>query len=149
MSDPEKTSLIKRTDSSSGQYGSTAAVKHDSISTDSNITPSTEESTNTSHNSSISTTTEDGCLPFPVDQMRSSLTFFQKIGFGLGHVYNDLCAGVWFSYTLLFMQGALKMPGAEAGALVMLGQVSDSHLFFRCVKYDLLRTYFIRRSVTH
>lgn len=58
--------------------------------------------------------------------MKSSLTFLRKIGFGLGHVYNDLCAGVWFSYTLLFMQGALRMPPPEAGALVMLGQIGDA-----------------------
>lgn len=62
----------------------------------------------------------------PLDQTKSTLSFLQKIGFGLGHVYNDLCAGVWFSYTLLFMQGALMIPGAEAGALVMVGQVGDA-----------------------
>lgn len=60
------------------------------------------------------------------NQMQSSLTFMQKCGYGLGHVYNDLCAGVWFSYTLLFMQSALKIPGPEAGALVMLGQIGDA-----------------------
>lgn len=59
-------------------------------------------------------------------QMESTLTFMQKWGYGLGHVYNDLCAGVWFSYTLLFMQSALKIPGQEAGALVMLGQIGDA-----------------------
>lgn len=59
-------------------------------------------------------------------ERRSTLRIVEKIGFGLGHVYNDLCAGVWFSYTLLFMQGALGMPAAEAGALVMLGQVGDA-----------------------
>uniref|UniRef100_A0A2M3ZBW6 Putative sugar transporter n=1 Tax=Anopheles braziliensis TaxID=58242 RepID=A0A2M3ZBW6_9DIPT len=57
---------------------------------------------------------------------RSTLRMCEKIGYGLGHVYNDLCAGVWFSYTLLFMQGALGMPAAEAGAMVMLGQVGDA-----------------------
>uniref|UniRef100_A0A1Q3FMD5 Putative na+/melibiose symporter n=2 Tax=Culex tarsalis TaxID=7177 RepID=A0A1Q3FMD5_CULTA len=57
---------------------------------------------------------------------RSTLKVMEKLGYGLGHVYNDLCAGVWFSYTLLFMQGALGMPAAEAGALVMLGQVGDA-----------------------
>ncbi|XP_055600854.1 major facilitator superfamily domain-containing protein 12-like [Uranotaenia lowii] len=59
-------------------------------------------------------------------EKRSTIKVFEKIGFGLGHVYNDLCAGVWFSYTLLFMQGALGMPATEAGALVMLGQVGDA-----------------------
>lgn len=60
------------------------------------------------------------------DQTMSTLPLLTKIGFGLGHIYNDLCAGVWFSYTLLFMQGALKMPGTEAGSLMMLGQVGDA-----------------------
>ncbi|XP_055389354.1 major facilitator superfamily domain-containing protein 12-like [Condylostylus longicornis] len=60
------------------------------------------------------------------DDQRSTLSFFQKVGFGLGHVYNDLCAGVWFSYTLLFMQAALLLPAVEAGALVMIGQVGDA-----------------------
>uniref|UniRef100_A0A182PVD0 Major facilitator superfamily (MFS) profile domain-containing protein n=1 Tax=Anopheles epiroticus TaxID=199890 RepID=A0A182PVD0_9DIPT len=59
-------------------------------------------------------------------EKRSTLTMCEKIGYGLGHVYNDLCAGIWFSYTLLFMQGALGMPAAEAGAMVMLGQVGDA-----------------------
>ncbi len=72
------------------------------------------------------TTAPDSNGSVPIDQMKSTLSFLQKIGFGLGHVYNDLCAGVWFSYTLLFMQGALQMPGAEAGALVMVGQVGDA-----------------------
>uniref|UniRef100_A0A2M4AFX5 Putative sugar transporter n=1 Tax=Anopheles triannulatus TaxID=58253 RepID=A0A2M4AFX5_9DIPT len=59
-------------------------------------------------------------------EKRSTLRLCEKIGYGLGHVYNDLCAGVWFSYTLLFMQGALGMPAAEAGAMVMVGQVGDA-----------------------
>lgn len=54
------------------------------------------------------------------------LKFTEKLGYGLGHVYNDLCAGVWFSYTLLFMQGALGMASAMAGSLVMVGQVGDA-----------------------
>lgn len=61
-----------------------------------------------------------------MDDSKTTLKIFEKIGFSLGHVYNDLCAGVWFSYTLLFMQGVLQMPGPRAGALVMLGQVGDA-----------------------
>lgn len=60
------------------------------------------------------------------DQMISTVPLLARIGFGLGHIFNDLCAGVWFSYTLLFMQGALLMPGTVAGALMMLGQVGDA-----------------------
>lgn len=62
----------------------------------------------------------------PMDDSKTTLKFFEKIGFSLGHIYNDLCAGVWFSYTLLFMQNVLQMPSYQAGALVMLGQVGDA-----------------------
>lgn len=59
-------------------------------------------------------------------EMRSTMPLMQKTGFGLGHVYNDLCAGVWFSYTLVFLKGVLQIPGTEAGALVWWGQVVDA-----------------------
>lgn len=59
-------------------------------------------------------------------EMRSTMPVIQKMGFGLGHVYNDLCAGVWFSYTLVFLKGVLQIPGFEAGALVWWGQVVDA-----------------------
>lgn len=60
------------------------------------------------------------------DQMVSTISVRAKIGFSLGHIYNDLCAGVWFSYLLLFMKGALGMAGTEAGGMMMLGQVGDA-----------------------
>lgn len=60
------------------------------------------------------------------DQMVSTISPWTKFGFGFGHVYNDLCASVWFSYLLLYLKGAMKIPGTEAGALMMLGQVGDA-----------------------
>lgn len=65
-------------------------------------------------------------LPQRTTELRSTLSLIQKLGFGLGHVYNDLCAGVWFSYTLVFLKGVLQMAGTEAGALVWWGQVVDA-----------------------
>lgn len=84
-----------------------------------------------STSSSSTSTTEHPADPNSIDLLpyadtSSTLSFLQKFGFGLGHVYNDLCAGIWFSYTLLFMQGALQIPAAEASALIMVGQVSDA-----------------------
>lgn len=61
-----------------------------------------------------------------VEEMRSTLPLIHKIGFGIGHVYNDLAAGVWFSYTLLFMHSVMSLPGTAAGSLVMWGQVVDA-----------------------
>ncbi|XP_059621679.1 major facilitator superfamily domain-containing protein 12-like [Phlebotomus argentipes] len=60
------------------------------------------------------------------NEMRPSLPLVHKIAFGIGHVYNDLAAAVWFSYTLLFMHSVMSLPGPAAGALVMWGQVMDA-----------------------
>jgi Na+/melibiose symporter-like transporter len=60
------------------------------------------------------------------EQPQTTLKFFEKIGYALGHIFNDLVAGVWYSYTLIFLQGVQSMPGPQAGAMVMLGQVADA-----------------------
>lgn len=70
----------------------------------------------------LSTTTNQSLS----DQMVSTITPWTKFGYGLGHVYNDLCASVWFSYLLLFLKGALKIQGIYAGGLMMLGQIGDA-----------------------
>lgn len=58
-------------------------------------------------------------------ESRSTLSLLVKVGYGLGHVFNDLCATVWFSYTLLFLKDVLMMPG-EAGSYMTLGQIADA-----------------------
>ncbi|CAK1602094.1 unnamed protein product [Parnassius mnemosyne] len=50
----------------------------------------------------------------------------QKFIYGLGHVYNDLCAAMWFSYMMLYFQAVLQMRAAVAGAMLLLGQVVDA-----------------------
>lgn len=50
------------------------------------------------------------------------LTVAQKAAYGVGHVLNDICAALWFSYTLLFMQLVLKIPATTSGALLLVGQ---------------------------
>lgn len=84
--------------------------------------PAADVSSNLNSSSSDSNTTTSTVA---LGDMRS-LNIIEKVGYGLGHIYNDLCAGVWFSYTLLFLQGALRIPAKEAGILVMLGQVGDA-----------------------
>lgn len=54
------------------------------------------------------------------------LTGMSRAAFGVGHVLNDVCASMWFSYTLLFLHAVIGMPGAQAGAILMLGQVVDA-----------------------
>ncbi|XP_045459198.1 major facilitator superfamily domain-containing protein 12-like [Melitaea cinxia] len=50
----------------------------------------------------------------------------QKLLYGLGHMYNDLCAAMWFSYMMLFFQAVLEMRAVVAGAMLLLGQVVDA-----------------------
>lgn len=58
-------------------------------------------------------------------ESESTLNIIAKVGYGFGHVFNDLCATVWFSYMLLFLKYVLVMP-LEAGSYMMLGQVTDA-----------------------
>lgn len=73
----------------------------------------------------------------------STLTSFMKIGYGFGNVFNDLCATVWFSYTLLFLKDVLKMP-SEAGSFMMLGQLTDA--FFSAIVGCLTDLYSTKRN---
>lgn len=50
----------------------------------------------------------------------------QKLLYGLGHMYNDLCAAMWFSYMMLFFQAVLEMRAVVSGAMMLLGQVVDA-----------------------
>jgi len=54
------------------------------------------------------------------------LDLMSRAAYGVGHVLNDVCASMWFSYTLLFLHAVIGMPGAQAGAILMLGQVVDA-----------------------
>lgn len=31
-----------------------------------------------------------------MNENKTTLNFLQKVGYSLGHVFNDLCAGIWF-----------------------------------------------------
>ena len=57
-------------------------------------------------------------------EKRTKLSLKTKLFFSVGHIYNDLCASIWFSYTLLFFK--LHLECNYAGALLLLGQVADA-----------------------
>ncbi|KAJ9595269.1 hypothetical protein L9F63_027346, partial [Diploptera punctata] len=48
-----------------------------------------------------------------------------KAAYGLGHVFNDISAAMWFSYTLLFLQTVIGMEPALSGAMLLIGQLAD------------------------
>lgn len=44
-----------------------------------------------------------------------------KLAYALGHVFNDLAAAMWFSYTLIYLQRVALLKSVIAGALLLLG----------------------------
>ncbi|XP_071513115.1 major facilitator superfamily domain-containing protein 12-like [Panulirus ornatus] len=49
-----------------------------------------------------------------------------KFGYGVGHVFNDLCASMWFTYLLVYFQYVLQLDRGLSGFLLMLGQIADA-----------------------
>ncbi len=39
----------------------------------------------------------------------------EVLSYGVGHFYNDLCACMWFTYLLLFLQKVVKLQSKFAG----------------------------------
>lgn len=48
-----------------------------------------------------------------------------KSGFALGHVMNDMCASMWFTYLLLYFHKVLEFDNLYAGIILMIGQLAD------------------------
>jgi len=57
--------------------------------------------------------------------MDQPLSLYIKFGYGLGHVLNDLCASMWFTYLLLFYHQVLEFNNTYAGIILLVGQVAD------------------------
>ena len=43
----------------------------------------------------------------------------------VGHVLNDLCAAMWFSYLLVYFHQVLQLDSTTAGYLLLIGQITD------------------------
>ena len=52
-------------------------------------------------------------------EMLTELNCQTRLFYSFGHIYNDLCASVWFSYTLLYFK--LNFDDSIAGMLLLLG----------------------------
>ncbi|VDQ12198.1 unnamed protein product [Trichobilharzia regenti] len=48
-----------------------------------------------------------------------------RLSYAIGHVLNDLCASVWFTYTLVFFKFGIGIPTSMAGLIILVGQVVD------------------------
>ncbi len=49
-----------------------------------------------------------------------------KLAYSVGHVLNDLCASMWFSYLLVFYHRVVLFSNAASGYLLLIGQVADA-----------------------
>lgn len=54
-----------------------------------------------------------------------TLSYPVWLAYGVGHVLNDLCSSIWFSYTLLFFEFVLQFDSSLAGAAIVIGQIAD------------------------
>ena len=53
------------------------------------------------------------------------ITTTTKLGYGLGHIFNDMAGTMWFSYFLLFFHNVLQLNNTKAGLIIMVGQIVD------------------------
>lgn len=49
----------------------------------------------------------------------------QKIGYALGHVLNDLCSSMWFTYLLLYFHKVIQFDNFYSGVVLFTGQIAD------------------------
>lgn len=79
------------------------------------------------------------------------LPILQKIAYGVGHIFNDLCANCWFSYLLIFMTKVMSLSNAHAGLVLLIGQVADG-IFTPFIGYGCDKTnfkYYGKRKLWH
>ncbi|KAF7989858.1 hypothetical protein HCN44_008532 [Aphidius gifuensis] len=62
------------------------------------------------------------CTPLIDDK----ISIRTKLAYSLGHVFNDLAAAMWFSYTLIYLQRITLLEPLAAGFLLLLGQLVDA-----------------------
>jgi Na+/melibiose symporter-like transporter len=52
--------------------------------------------------------------------------FKQKVCYGVGHIFNDLCIQAWFSYLLIYFTKVVKLSPVNAGYIFLVSQIADA-----------------------
>ena len=55
----------------------------------------------------------------------ATLPWKKRLAYGTGHILNDLCASMWFTYLLLFFHKVLRFDNLYSGVILTSGQVAD------------------------
>ena len=62
----------------------------------------------------------------PVEERHGQLPRIQQLTYGVGHIFNDLCASVWFSYLLIYFHDVIHFDNVLAGYIMLVGQIADA-----------------------
>ncbi|XP_015108557.1 major facilitator superfamily domain-containing protein 12 [Diachasma alloeum] len=54
------------------------------------------------------------------------LTKKQKLAYGVGHILNDICASMWFTYLIVFFHYVLGFDPVFSGLILFIGQIADA-----------------------
>ena len=60
-----------------------------------------------------------------VKPFRTKLKWTTRLAFSVGHVLNDLCASMWFTYLLVFFHLVLRFDNSLSGVVLLIGQIAD------------------------
>ena len=54
-----------------------------------------------------------------------NLSMVTRLGYGMGHVLNDMACSMGFSYMLLFWHNVIHLSNTKAGLIALVGQIAD------------------------
>ena len=56
----------------------------------------------------------------------ATIPTFRKFAYGVGHIFNELCASMWFTYLVLFFHNVVQLDNTTTGVLILIGQCVDA-----------------------
>ncbi|KAL0271697.1 UNVERIFIED_CONTAM: hypothetical protein PYX00_008709 [Menopon gallinae] len=56
----------------------------------------------------------------------TTLPWKLRLSYGIGHVFNDICASMWFTYLLVYFHLVLGFDTVSSGAILFIGQIADA-----------------------
>ena len=62
-------------------------------------------------------------------------TLKNKLGFALGHVMNDMCASMWFTYLLLYFHKVIEFNNIYSGVLLFIGKYFHDFKSYLSLKF--------------
>ena len=60
-----------------------------------------------------------------MDKDTGKVNRLTKYGYGTGHIMNDMCNALYFTYLLLFYMNVVKLTPVYAGIIMLVGQIAD------------------------